>query len=210
MEQKRCIVVAGPERSGTRLVTRILIAAGCEGHAGAAPKTEHAAWPQKWDAQDPPAGVLRIVIRRTLPYHPDRTWPDLPALCERFTGLGYQVRLVTVSRNREIVARSQLREGMEPDVRTARAAVARAYRILGDIERLPALKGLCHRIRYEELVSRPLYEVQRLCWAMGLPALSFIPEPIYNGNAAYRQRAFSGGGVSGVRRSGRTLVEGQP
>ena len=45
-----CYLVVGPECSGTRLVTRLLIAGGCSGCATAEPKAEYGGWPQKWDA----------------------------------------------------------------------------------------------------------------------------------------------------------------
>ena len=69
---KRAFLVLGAESSGTRLVTRLLIAAGCHGDGG------HQQPFDKWQAASSPFdGKDPIVWRRSYPWTEYHLWPNL-------------------------------------------------------------------------------------------------------------------------------------
>lgn len=80
------VLVVGPESTGTRLVTEVMVRAGCHGSA------EHQ---QPWDVQ-PPDGVSPVVWRRSVPHA--QAWPDLEAMVAALTDRGYAVRAVVTCR----------------------------------------------------------------------------------------------------------------
>lgn len=96
-------IVAGPESSGTRLLARVFLAAGCRGCA------EHE---QPFDAQLPPASLGDpIVWRRSVPHNVDLK-PDLLSMRNQLQTAGYRVRLVIVSRDWRCAAHSQAKRGL--------------------------------------------------------------------------------------------------
>jgi len=183
-QKKRAFIVAGPERSGTRLVTRILIAAGCEGIATAQGKPQFKGWPQKWDVEDPTDETM-IVIRRSLPYHPYRQWPDMDALIERFRGLGFEVSFIITERDVDCTIASQLNNGY---VQSQDQGLNEMHRVIhicqGLISREKPLYYICG---YESLVSDPKETVAAMLKSLDLPALKELPEEIYDGNHKYME-----------------------
>src|SRR5581483_9496380 len=94
---KRAFLVLGPESSGTRLVTRCLIAAGCQGCG------DHA---QDLDASLDGAADL-IVWRRSLPH--GSLWPDLREMLLALRSHGYAVQVLVTVRSHYCMVRSQIR-----------------------------------------------------------------------------------------------------
>ena len=92
----RAYLVLGPESSGTRMMTRLLLASGCIGDG------DHA---QRWDEQLPD-GETPIVWRRSLPHGGE--WPSLDLMTHKLRKHGYAVFAVVMTRDWTAVARSQM------------------------------------------------------------------------------------------------------
>lgn len=177
MQKKKAIIVVGPESSGTRLLTRLLVAAGCDGDANS--EVAHNGWPQRWDTQDPKHDQ-DIVIRRSLPYHPFRTWPDIKALCKRFKKLGYQVKIVAIDRSDKALASSQVAHGWVATKKQSHDEHDACKQIM---------KGLkpAHSMKYEMLVRKPTETTNKMLKALGLKSLRKLPEDVFDGNAKYTE-----------------------
>ena len=180
---KRCFIVAGGEKSGTRLATRILIAAGCLGIATADARPEFGGWPQFYDLNDP-QGETPIVIRRTLPYHPGRQWVELEPLIDRIKALGYDITIIFTVRSSDCTAKSlvvsryvaNFEEGLKDTTRANSEIQAYIARSEADSYVLP----------YECLVDDSKKELKTMSEAIGLDCTVFS-EPIFDGNAQYKQ-----------------------
>ncbi len=88
-------LVLGPESSGTRMMTRLLLAAGCIGDGG---------HEQRWDERLPD-GETPIVWRRSLPHGGD--WPSIDLMTHRLRERGHRVHGVVMARDWTAVVRSQ-------------------------------------------------------------------------------------------------------
>ena len=163
---KRAFLVLGPESSGTRLVTRCLIAAGCEGSG------DHY---QTFDSSLEDAGNL-IVWRRSLPY--GSHWPDMREMLVSLRQHGYEVRVLATVRSHYCMVQSQLAAQHACSVSEAERHIAQAMiRIVTFVSQfnLPV-----RYVTYEEVVhsteafSRTLEE-WGLRWKTG----------IRDGNAKY-------------------------
>lgn len=111
---RRAFLVLGAESSGTRLLTRLLMAGGCAGDG----EDE-----QRWDTQ-PPEGPL-VVWRRSVPHGGE--WPSVRSLIERLASYGYTTHPVVITRDWIATASSQVEVG-----HVARAAVAHAHLVLAN------------------------------------------------------------------------------
>jgi len=156
---KKAFLVLGPESSGTRLVTRCLIAAGCQGWG------DHA---QGFDTSLDGAGDL-IVWRRSLPH--GSQWPDLRQMLLALRCHGYDVRVLVIVRSHYCTVRSQIRARHVENQSQAERNIAQAMcRIVSFVSEsnLPV-----RYVTYEEVVhnseafSRTL-EQWGLKWRTGL------------------------------------------
>src|SRR4051794_21761910 len=96
----RSLLVFGPESSGTRLFTRVLLSAGCWGDGG---------HDQRLDRSFAGAGPM-LVWRRSFPHF--REWPDAAAMMDRLRAHGYEdVRVYWTMRDLECSVKSQLAAG---------------------------------------------------------------------------------------------------
>ena len=142
-KRKRAYLVLGPESSGTRLMTRLLIAAGCHGSA------EH--FDQPFDAGVPEDGPPLVVWRRSVPHN--REWPPIGSMVIELMAAGYQVHAVVMTRDWYCMARSQVRAGHVDWAGQAYANLRQAYpHIFGSLGRLGVGFTV---ISYESLVQRP-------------------------------------------------------
>lgn len=94
---QKAYLVLGPESSGTRLVTRILINAGCIG------SDQHT---QPWDQEPFPDPVSQIVFRRSVPH--GGNWPDIRDVLQRIKNRGYIPHAVIMSRDWHSIIKSQV------------------------------------------------------------------------------------------------------
>jgi len=168
---KRAFLVLGPASSGTRFVTRLMIAAGCTGSA------EHA---QPFD-NDPPNDEELIVWRRSYPHGTD--WPDAFEMIEDLRLRGYSVGVVVCMRDWHSICSSQVRVKHTPNIYQAQTATRIAYRnIFRDIARAIAAYWV---ISYESIVARPTQAAQAFVRMLGLEIEpGRIPE-VKDGNAKY-------------------------
>lgn len=154
-------MVLGPESSGTRLLTMVMVQAGCIGGTG------HWQW---WDDHDFEDDDELVVWRRSFPHGRDRGWPKLQQMVERLQLAGYEVRAVVTVREQFALVNSQLKRGFAADPEAARLQVSEAYaRIFGG---LWDLKVPFVVVTYESLLLRPV-DVQR--WLAGMLELPTVP-----------------------------------
>lgn len=167
---KRAYLVLGPESSGTRLMTRLLIAAGCYGDSDHFQRLDSAV----------EAGEPLLVWRRSIPH--GGTWPDLERMVEIVDALGYGVTAVVMSRDWHSMAISQ---EQAPHAESAGAALQQiqiAYRYI--FASLPDTLPF-EIVNYESIVMRPRGTIKYLFVRLGLP----VPELpyIYDANGRYYQ-----------------------
>lgn len=164
----RAFLVVGPESSGTRLMTKLLIAAGCEGDDGNE---------QRWDEGLPQGD--QVVWRRSLPH--GGVWPDLDEVLWGLNGRGYQVLFLVMSRDWHAMGDSQVQAGHVSDMETALKHIRDAYsRICATL----TITGYPFEIvNYETLVRPGGEAVARLMERLGLTIVR--PVDIYDGNAKY-------------------------
>jgi LPS sulfotransferase NodH len=168
----RAYLVLGPESSGTRLLTRILIEAGCLGDDG---------HEQRWDAKAP-CGESPVVWRRSVPHGGD--YPNVLGLVAVLEGRGYQVEAVVVTRDWQAMAASQAANGHAADVEEATARIRAAHTYI--IRELDLVGRQYTMVSYEALVQRPEATIEWLMARLGLDERPIVP--IYDGNAKYLDR----------------------
>lgn len=160
---KRAILVFGPESSGTRLMTSILMNAGCIG------SSDHYQW---WDDHAFEEGDDLVVWRRSFPHGVDRGWPDVGGMAARLAPWGYQVQAVVMARDVHSMASSQARQGYAESYQAAVRAIGEAYeRIFTGLAegRVPLTV-----ITYENLVQRPAEVQAWLKEMLELPAMPYV------------------------------------
>ncbi len=174
---KRAILVLGPEASGTRLATRILVKAGCVGDDNHVQRLD---W---W----PPDGASPIVWRRSLPHM--KIWPDLGQMIRELRHGGYMVSAVVTDRLTEPMATAQARDHVKNRT-VARGNIVRARVRLGILDNPQGSAMPVYRLQYEDLVADPTDTIQQLIDAVGIPnapaAAKIASEVnVYDGNAQY-------------------------
>ena len=183
MKKPVCIIVIGAECSGTRLATRMCIAAGCKGDATPEGKPENDGWPQHYDVHAP-GGETPIVIRRSQPYHPGRVWVDLDALSDRVESWGYEVKVICTCRMSDMIIASQLRKLYIGNPQQGADELTRCY--AGISEWVESREHKYCDLLYEDILHSPLPTINRALKAVGLPKLLNLPERIFDGNAKHR------------------------
>lgn len=113
--KRRALLVLGAESTGTRLLTRMLIAGGCVGD------DTHE---QRWDKEVPARQPL-IVLRRSVPHAGEFVRVD--AFVKRVRVWGYQAEALVIWRDFRAAARSQVVSGHQPTEQAAAAMLERAY-----------------------------------------------------------------------------------
>ena len=144
-------LVLGPESSGTRLATRILIANGCIGDDGHVQRYDPWHLPGRWP----------VVIRRSLPH--GGQWPDVVRMIRALTEHG-EVGIVITVRERTATIASQLANGHVRTVADAVRHYKRAMAMMGEVmQQFPASVYI---LPYEALVLHPQETERALaCWA---------------------------------------------
>lgn len=165
----KAYLVLGPESSGTRCVTRLLLDAGCRGEAG---------HEQPFD-RNPPSGVSPVVWRRSVPH--GKKWPDITKMIDVLKANGYDVRAIVTTRDWHPAIESQLKARHVGSRKEARANLRRAYPFM--FEHLARAGVPYWLVSYEALVARPRKVATKLMETLGLP----VPEKIeiFDGNEKY-------------------------
>lgn len=153
MPEKLAYVVVGPESSGNRLVTSLLIRAGCQGTAGM-----HGDFVQTLPTVETPAAIIRSV-----PHGP--RFPDLGAEYRTLRNRGYYTRYVVTMRDPFCVVSSmEANRGHSKD--QAWEIYRRAYPFIFrhiELEKIPWTAAV-----YESIVARPVEAVRSLLLVLGL------------------------------------------
>ncbi len=174
---KRAILVLGPESSGTRLATHILVKAGCVGDDNHVQRLD---W---W----PPDGASPIVWRRSLPHM--KFWPDLGYMIRELRHGGYMVSAVVTDRRTGPMMMAQARDHVKNRA-VAHGNIERARWLLEGLDNPQGAAMPVHRLQYEDLVADPTDTIQQLLDAVGIPnapaAAQIASEVnVYDGNARY-------------------------
>jgi hypothetical protein len=140
-EQKRAFFIIGPESSGTRLLTHILIDAGCYGNDGHYQSMDGRGYRGEFYDRPP-----RIVFRRSVPHA--GLWPPIQKLIERMRQAGYEVTVLVTVRDLTATARSQVLRNHEASTLKAHDNIDRAYRWIFDEVTRAHPAGL-HVVPYE-------------------------------------------------------------
>lgn len=169
------ILVLGAESSGNRYMTRLLISAGCDGHAE----------PPYEDV--PPRDGVPFVWLRSVPYAQDI--PDLPAVVAAAGQHTDDLTAVVMIRDMYPSLRSQVKIGHALDLETARYrtenAVCTIFRALEDTA-VPFLI-----VTYSGLVNHTHYLVKWLVYELGLSMPETV-ESAYDGDLQWwREREAS-------------------
>lgn len=138
----KAFFVFGPESSGTRLMTMLLVSAGCYGDVS------HA---QRLDKAAPVGSPENIVWRRSFPHN--HHWPDIPDMKNVVENWGYEPMAIVISRDSNATARSQSRVGHAKSPAASLQLQQQAYiRIFSGLYDT----GLCFIVvHYDVLVTRP-------------------------------------------------------
>ncbi len=164
-------LVVGPESSGTRLLSKVLMSAGCLG------SDQHS---QEWDDLKFPLPEKPIVFRRSLPH--DRQWPDIGEIITKMRNAGYNVHVLVTTRDWHPVIQSQLASTNHFGYPRILEHIRKAYTmIMVEVNKLHAPFTMSS---YESLTSNSK-SVNELLTFIGLPALSIDQQEelkLYDGN----------------------------
>lgn len=115
----KAFIVMGPESTGTRLLTRVLISAGCAGDGG---------HEQRFDERIPPPEEVGrdIVWRRSIPHFESEKMPSLDRMERKLAG--YETKVLLTSRSFYPTAKSQMthRDHIE-DIQQAYERIRNGY-----------------------------------------------------------------------------------
>lgn len=164
---RSAFLVLGPESSGTRLATSILIAGGCYGSADHHQPFDHS-----------PFGDLNPVVwRRSVPHAGE--WLDLDSLMRKCTGR--TVHAVITTRDWHSTVQSQIAAPHAQDAEESRRKIQQAYKgIFGELSRVRIPFTV---LSYESLLLNPIGTQQWLWDELGLQGGD--PVVIRDENAKY-------------------------
>jgi len=172
---KRAFVVMGMVSSGTRLMARIMTAAGCVGDGN----HDHT---QRWDTQQPEADL--IVIRKHRPVPPIRpSWTKYPNVVQSLRHIGYEVHAIIITRDWYCSVESAL---AAPHVETKEEGYGMAMMLWREMIIDMPRDTPFTIVSYESLVQRPRQVVTQLFKHLGLTQIHDI-EAITDGNEKYYQ-----------------------
>lgn len=113
---KRGYLVLGPESTGTRMWTRVLMSCGCWGDDGHGQRLDRMAVPKEAQA---------VVWRRSLPH--GGQWPDIVSMVGRLREAGYTVRALVCTRDWSATLLSQVGNSHAQNLEMAEENLRRAY-----------------------------------------------------------------------------------
>lgn len=151
---KTAYLVIGPESSGTRMMTKILVQAGCAG--------DHDYF-QRWDTER--FAGQKVVWRRSVPH--DGKWLSSTSMINRSIAEGYTPKLIIMNRDWAPVIESQVAHKHSKNHIVALGKVRRAYKEIYDGLLSKNVEFLV--ISYESLVQRPSKVLQQLSSFTKLP-----------------------------------------
>tara|TARA_Y100000034_G_C6746111_1_gene331395 strand:+ start:266 stop:793 length:528 start_codon:yes stop_codon:yes gene_type:complete len=172
MKNKELFFVLGPESSGTRNLTRLLIEAGCVGDFG---------HEQRFDNPSVFLDLMpqKAVIRRSMPH--DNHMINIVSFIEFFNSNGYKVNPIVTSRDWDCMVKSQVAAGHALSIKEAEKRIRLAQGII--YSHLCQIEANFVVVSYESLVQRPNKVLQNLGNRFNI---SFPKNcMIYDGNEKY-------------------------
>jgi LPS sulfotransferase NodH len=142
---KIAYLVIGPESSGTRMMTKILLKAGCSGSGE---------YSQPWDS-----GAFKgpkVVWRRSAPH--GGKWVSSKQMINRCIAEGYTPKLIIMNRDWIAVSSSQVAHNHSGNLTQALGKIRRAYKEI--YQDLLSTRDEFIVVSYESLVSRPKQVLQ--------------------------------------------------
>lgn len=178
----RAYLVAGPESSGNRYMTRCLVSAGCAGRGEVK---------QPWDGKHHflvlPETPERLVVFRSVPHGrlgPKPLWPDIAGHVQILRDHGYDLDILLMDRDPEFVARSQVNTGHADSLEQAYGRIDDAWSHI--------YRHISHARAWEN-VTKVLYRFLgnsnyrlKLSKQLDLPPFT---ESFIDGDAKYREGA---------------------
>lgn len=175
----RAFLVLGPESSGTKLFTKILIGAGCNGDAGNE---------QRWDNECPVFGRDDPVVwRRSVPH--GEKYPDIVEMVEQLRGAGCQVCAYVTMRDWTSILNSRVINAGIISYEIASQRLQWAYPHI--FSQLQSTKVPFATVSYEAIMEHGVKYIKRMLKIFGLD-VGAIPE-IIPGNQKYYQTDFVSG-----------------
>lgn len=177
MALRYAFLVLGPESSGTRMWTRVLMACGCYGDAGHQQRIDELGFPE--------LGGRLLVWRRSLPH--GGKWPDLGGMARKLREAKYAPHALVCTRDWWATIQSQIRNGHEETKERAEANIRRAYG--------HALQGLRAAgvpytlVSYEALVQRGPEMIEKLLPGWHLEPPERWAEEYFDGNEKHYRSA---------------------
>lgn len=169
-DDRIAILVYGPESTATRLLTRVLVAAGCEGDG------THG---QRFDTEIPDKEGY-IVWRRSFPHA--RRWPDIESMINRLREKDYKIFVYVTTRDWYAMAKSQMNRSYANSFSMAFQNAQNAYALI--FSKLNKLGIRCVMFSYDAMIAHPNQYLTIMLNLVGLePPNDF--EPIGDGNAKY-------------------------
>ena len=156
-DRKVAVLVAGPEASGTRLVTRLFLECGLEGSDRHVQPADSTGWP------DPSLLEIGAVWRRSIPHR--KSVPKLKELARSAQAMGYTNHLVVVQRDWYATARAQVDKHRPTTMEEAFESIQAAYSHL--LHTIPFCRTTA--INYESLVKRPRKVMAWVCKRLEIP-----------------------------------------
>lgn len=171
MKYKRAYIVVGPESSGTRMATKILLAAGCHGGSGLSQTFDHTF----------PNNKSPIAWRRSAPHGGE--WPKLTEMAEKLYKNGYLVQFVVTNREWYPMICSQVENLHVTNTSDAYKNIVESYfRIMNDIQKC---ENYTHStipyvmFYYESLIAKTQKVLKEMMPLLDLPVPNI---KIYDGN----------------------------
>jgi hypothetical protein len=169
---KRAFLILGPESSGTRFLTKLLMAGGCTGNDG------HSQPFDLWQEKDGFGGADPVVWRRSFPWTDRHLWPNIELdLLKPLQKYGYNdIAALVIVRNWFSLWKSQVdpRNHHAPNEEAAMENISLAY------EELFTQLGRLHLpstvITYESLTGYGEKSVRPLLKKLGLNDQASLPE----------------------------------
>lgn len=172
MSNKKAVLVVGPESSGTRNMTSILIDNGFSGDKGHQQKYDDL---RVVDSEKP----AKFVLRKSVPH--GNNWPNIAMILEFFSHIGYEVKVVVTLRDFECMKASQVNAKHASSKEEAHRRTKVAYSHI--------FSNLVNKnfdftvVQYETLISNTDFALSNLSKFLGEKLSSH--EELYDGNKKY-------------------------
>lgn len=170
---RKAFLVIGPESSGTRVTTKVLIENGCFGSDKHFQPMDGFRDPSLLDPYD------FVVIRRSVPHN--KYYPDMNRIYDYYGRAGFEyIHTIVTTRHWPYIAESQVSNRFAGCLSEAILSVQLAYKLIFSNINMPYTVS-----SYTDLVSNPEDYQKWLCAQINLPFIRGIN--IVDGDAKYKK-----------------------